>query len=195
MFKLFNIKIGGKKKMNIIPNSLYEKLLTGKYYAEFPEDYFGKIERFDGKLSMESCRWLRVNNLETYYEWVIPFDKNLNIIEDYNNGFITLHPNMVIMCLRSRQNNQCSVEVSGIYDMSSQSFTDLYIDESGNSQKTNLVPSSTYRWSGGEAMVRNNNKKLVRKIVPVSKSIDSAEIFGATLNAVRDRSIVLPNII
>ena len=36
---------------------------------------------------MQSSRWLRTNNLETYYEWVIPFDKNLNMIEDFQNGY------------------------------------------------------------------------------------------------------------
>lgn len=182
--------------MNVVHNSLYEKLLTGKYLVDFPESYFGRVEHSDGALIMQSSRWLRTNNLETYYEWVIPFDKNLNVIEDYQNGYFALHQYMTIMCIRARQNNQCIADVHGIFDMSSQAFTEIYIDENGNTKNSNMTPSSTFRWrGGGDAMVKDNNKKIVRKIVPVSKPIDSAEIFGSVLSNIREKNIILPSAI
>ena len=181
--------------MNIVTNSLYEKLYTGKALVEFPTDYFGRLEHSDGSLIMQSSRWLRTNNLETYYEWVIPFDKNLNMIEDFQNGYFALHQYMTIMCIRSRQNNQCAAEVHGIYDMTSQAFTEIYIDENGNTKNTSITPSSTYRWRNGDAMVKTNNQKLIRKIIPVSKPIDSAEIFGSTLSNIREKNLTLPSVI
>lgn len=182
--------------MDLIPNSLYAKFLNGQYLTEFPEEYFGEIMHEEGYICMPAHRWLKTNKLETYYEWIIPFDKNLNMIEDFNNGVIKLNQNMTIMVLRSRQNNACTADVFGIYDLASEAYTEVYIDEIKGIITSNTVrPSNTYRWRNGDSMVKDNTSKIVRKKIPVSKGIDTAEIFSSVLSNVREMNIQLPSAI
>lgn len=184
--------------MNANPESLYARLTDGRYLREFPEDFFAPVQWCDGRPMIETCRRKKVNLLESFYEWTIFFTGSMELVPDYLNKVATFYPTFYMMRLRSRQNNLLDIEIDSIYNLASSAFTPIYIDVNTNQESPNgmmTLPSSDYRWGGTKvAAVQQENKEVVRKIIPVSLDLNYNKTFGVVFDDIKKGRVSLPEV-
>ena len=182
------------------PSSLYRKLTDGRALTEFPEEYFAPVEWMSGKPVIRTCRRKKTNILKSFYEWTIFLTRNYEVVPDYMNRLAVFYPNFYMMRFRSRQNNLLDIEIDSIYDLTSTAYTPIYIDsetmQESKKNATAILPSPDYRWGGTKvATVRQENNEIVRKVVPVSLTLESSKSFGIIYDDIKNGRIQLPEVI
>lgn len=175
-------------------NSLYQKLMDGRYVREFPDDFFGPVKFQDGHIVMDTVRWKKINLLEAYYEWTIPFTRRFEIVPDYMNGLCKMHPDWYIVRIISRQKEHVTISYDGIYDLSSSSYSEVYIDVESGSQVAapKYKPSPSYRWTGGDPIIREQPNNIITKIVPITLNEKDYPVFASLIERINTGVIKLP---
>lgn len=176
-------------------NSLYQKLQDGRHMRDFPENFFEPISSFqDGLIVVETVRWKRVTMIEAYYEWTLPFTRKMELVPDYMNGYCKLYPDWYIVRVISTQREHVTMSLDGIYDLSSSTYSEVYIDSESGSQVAapKYRPSPSFKWSGGEPLIREQSGNIITKMVPVSLREKDYPIFASVIEKINQGIIKLP---
>lgn len=185
--------------MDSNPSSLYRKLIDGRALSEFPEDFFAPVEWVAGKPTIRTCRRKKTNIIESFYEWTIFLTRDFDIVPDYLNRIAVFYPNFYMMRFRSRQNNLLDIEIDSIYDLTSSAYNTIYIDNETlqeSKKGSTILPSPDYRWGGTRvATVKSEDKDIIRKLIPVSLTLENNKSFGVIYDDVKNGRIKLPEVI
>ena len=175
-------------------NSLYQKLMDGRYMREFPDEFFGPVTFQEGNIVMDTVRWKKVNMIEAYYEWILPFTRKFELVPDYMNGLCRFRPDWYIVRIISRQKEHVTTSFDGIYDLTSSSYCEVYIDAESGSQVAapKYKPSPSYRWSGGDPIIREQPNNIITKIVPITLNDKDYPVFHSLLEKINAGTIKLP---
>lgn len=185
--------------MDSNPSSLYRKLTDGRALSEFPEEFFAPVEWVSGKPTIRTCRRKKTNILESFYEWTLFLTRDCVVVPDYLNRIAVFYPDFYMMRFRSRQNNLLDIEIDSIYDLTSTAYTPIYIDTETYQESKNgstILPSPEYRWGGTKvATVRTEEPNVVRKLIPVSLTLETNKSFGVVYDDVKNGRIKLPEVL
>lgn len=176
-------------------NSLYQKLMDGRHLRDFPENFFEPITTYqDGYIVVPTVRWKRVTAIEAYYEWTLPYTRKYELVPDYMNGYCKLYPDWYIVRVISAQREHVTMSLDGIYDLSSSTYSEVYIDsESGSPVAApKYKPSPSYKWSGGDPIIREQPANILTKMVPMSLGERDYPAFASIIEKINQGIIKLP---
>lgn len=130
----------------------------------------------DGKLFFPSTARVR-NGFETLWKWYITISPSGDIIPEYTNSMIEVHPKCSLLVLSNRTTVPPSMEIEGLYGMQNRAYREVACYTEGSMQILDKIPSKLP--DGVE----------IRK-TPLSKNATD-EIITEFMNRVRSGSIML----